>query len=156
MKRLWINRKSIAELTTKIVGSIYAILGFIGLFVSLDELLPTTLDIWEKILISAIILIVVWLVFFLITGVILVNKKRFEIISANNGHKLYIQYGDIFDEKEVINPLEKRNIVIPVNRCFDTIVDNNLISEKTLQGNAFKKIYSQNIYTEDSLNLKIQ
>lgn len=156
MKRLWVNKKCISEITTKIICGLYALYGFIGTFVSLDELLPNTLNIWIRLLISIMILLLMWIVCFIIVGIILINKKRFEIISANNGHKLYLQYGDIFNENEVINSLERRNIVIPVNRCFDTIVDNNLISEKTLQGKTFKILYSQNIYTEDSLNLKIQ
>lgn len=156
MKRLWINRKPITKLTNKIVGSIYAILGFISLFVSFDGMLSSLSNIWEKILVSTIILSAVWLFCYIVSGVILINKKRFEIISANNGYKLYIQYGNIFDEKVIINSLERRNIVIPVNRCFDTIVDNDLISEKTLHGDFLKKLYAQNIYTENSLNIKIQ
>lgn len=156
MKRLWINRKPITKLTNKIVGSIYAILGFISLFVSFDGMLSSLSNIWEKILVSTIILSAVWLFCYVVSGVILINKKRFEIISANNGYKLYIQYGNIFDKKIIINSLERRNIVIPVNRCFDTIVDNDLISEKTLHGDFFKKLYAQNTYTENSLNIKIQ
>ena len=48
------------------------------------------------------------------------------------------------------------NIIIPVNRCFDTIVDNHLVSEQTLHGIAFKQLYSSGRYTEQSLNAAIQ
>ena len=92
----------------------------------------------------------------MIVGLFLIRKKRFNIIDANNGHKLYLQYGDLFDKNEVLVPEDRRNIVIPVNRCFDTIVDNQLISERTLHGIAFKRFYEKNTYTEVSLNSKIQ
>lgn len=156
MKQIWINKGYIAKITSTSIGGLYAFLGFIGTLVPLDDLLPGSLSIWLRIGISISILVGVWLICFVVVGLILSNKKRFEVITANNGHKLYLQYGDLFDKNEVINPSERRNIVIPVNRCFDTVVDNQLISERTLHGMAFKKLYSKNLYTEASLNSAIQ
>lgn len=156
MKQIWMNKGYIAKITCTIIGGLYALLGFIGTLVPLDELLPSSLSIWTRLIISISILISVWIICFIIVGKILSNKKRFEVIVANSGHKLYLQYGDLFDKNEVINPNERRNIVIPVNRCFDTIVDNRLVSERTLHGMAFKRLYSKNIYTEESLNSEIQ
>ena len=83
----------------------------------------------------------------------LVSKKEItSVYEVNNNCHVYVQYGDVFSENEVVNPNERRNIVIPVNRCFDTIVDNDLVSEKSLHGMAFKKIYADGIYDEDTLN----
>lgn len=106
--------------------------------------------------ISFSILLIMWTTCFIIVGLILLNKKRFEVVSGNNGHKVYLQYGDLLDKNQVINSGKRRSIVIPVNRCFDTRVDNHLVSEQTLHGKVFKQLYSQNIYTEESLNTKIQ
>lgn len=156
MKRIWINKGYIAKITSAIIGGFYAFLGFIGTLVPLDELLPSSLPIWIRIIISISILIGIWMICFIVVGFILSKKKQFEVIVGNSGHKLYLQYGDLFDENEVINSNERRNIVIPVNRCFDTIVDNRLISEKTLHGMALKKLYSKNLYTQESLNSEIQ
>lgn len=156
MKRIWINRVYIAKITSTIIGGFYAFLGFIGTLVSLDELLPSSLSIWVRVVISISILAGAWFICFLVVGLILSNKKRFDVITVNNGHKLYLQYGDLFDKNEVNNFSERRNIVIPVNRCFDTVVDNHLISERTLHGMAFKRLYSNNLYTEESLNSAIQ
>lgn len=156
MKRIWINRVYIAKITSTIIGGLYAFLGFIGTLVSLDELLPSSLSIWVRVVISISILAGAWFICFLVVGLILSNKKRFDVITVNNGHKLYLQYGDLFDKNEVNNFSERRNIVIPVNRCFDTVVDNHLISERTLHGMAFKRLYSNNLYTEESLNSAIQ
>lgn len=156
MKHVWSNRKQIARLNTGVVGSIYAIVGFAGMFVPLDELLPETLSLTKRIACSFGILLGIWLVSVFALSWYLSRKKRFDVITANGGHKLYVQYGDLFDENEVLNPSERRNIIVPVNRCFDTIVDNQLISEKTLHGIAFKKLYASGRYTEESLNTKIQ
>ena len=49
MKHVWSNRKQIARLNTGVVGSIYAIVGFAGMFVPLDELLPETLSLTKRI-----------------------------------------------------------------------------------------------------------
>lgn len=84
------------------------------------------------------------------------NKKRFKVLSANNGHALYLQYGDIFNANEVIEPRKRRNIVIPVNRCFDTRVDNHIVSEQTLHGIVFKKLYASGRYTEETLAMSIE
>lgn len=156
MKQIWMNKGYIAKITSAIIGGLYAFLGFIGTLVPLDEILPRSLSIWIRVVISISILLVVWIICFIGVGKFLSNKKRFEVIVANSGYKLYLQYGDLFDKNEVINPNERRNIVIPVNRCFDTIVDNRLVSERTLHGMAFKRLYSKNLYTEESLNSTIQ
>ena len=156
MKQMWMSRRYISKIATTIMGGLYAFLGFVGTLVPLDEILPTTLKLWIRMGISLGILLVAWIICFMVVGKILINKKRFDIITANSGHKLFLQYGDLFDRNEVINPNERRNIVIPVNRCFDTIVDNHLVSERTLHGIAFKQLYQKNIYTEESLNSKIQ
>ena len=155
-KRIEVNSKYISRITSDIIGFIYGIIGYVSLFVPLNEVLPDEYNIWNKILISTIILIILWFLCFLIVSFFTIRKKRNEIVSINNGFKIYIQYGDLFSENEVINSLKRRNIVIPVNRCFDTIVDDNIISTQTLHGKLFKKLYDQNVYTEESLNNLIQ
>ncbi len=156
MQQIWMNREYIAKKAINITGIIYAFLGFVGTVAPTDEILPESLNIWLRVLISVIILLIIWFFCFVIIVFSLVKIKRISVIDANNGHKMYVQYGNIFDKNEVLVPNERRNIVIPVNRCFDTIVDNNIISERTIHGIAFKRLYKKNIYTEKSLNSKIQ
>ena len=52
---------------------------------------------------------------------------------------------EMFCSSEIIgkNYGERRNLVIPVNRCFDTLVDDNLISSKTIHGNLMQKYILQ-------------
>ncbi len=156
LKFCFVNFKSIAKVSSTIVGSIYAVLGFIGVLVPLDEMLPQSLSIWAKILVSCIVLIAAWVLCFVVVAIILSKKKRFELIAGNNGHSLYVQYGDLFSAEEVMDSATRRNIVIPVNCCFDTIVDNKLVSETTLHGILFKRLFSSGKYTAESLNQALQ
>ena len=156
VKCIWINKVYISKITTTIVGTLYALLGFIGTFASLDEIFPDELQMWKKILISLSILLGLWVVCFITVAIIILNKKRFSVTTFNSGNTIYLQYGDLFSINEVFDSNERRNIVIPVNRCFDTIVDNRVISEKTLHGMMLKKIYSTGIYSQASLNQQIQ
>ena len=66
------------------------------------------------------------------------TKKWVKIFETNNDCHVYIQYGDVFFVDEVDNPNERRTIVIPINRCFDTIIDNDLINDCSITKNILK------------------
>lgn len=92
------NKIFIAKLTTTIIGGLYAFLGFIGTLVPLDEILSEKLSVWERVGISLGVMLGAWLICFTAVAFILAHRKRFMVISANSGHKLYLQYGDLYDE----------------------------------------------------------
>ena len=142
MKSIWINKGYISKIVSTITGGIYALLGFIGTLVPLDEILSDKMSIWIRGIISAAILIGVWCCCFVVVSVVVTCKKRFKVLSANSGHALYLQYGNIFDANEVIDCNKRRNIVVPVNRCFDTHVDNHIVSSQTVHGRAFSSLYA--------------
>lgn len=153
---LWLNFKYITKRATHWTGSVFAILGFVGIFVSFDDLFNEHTSIYIKIGISILILVAVWLLMFIGNSIYIFCKKRYEILDAGNNHHVYVQYGNIFSPNEVINDNKKRNVVISVNRCFDTIVDDDLISLNTLHGIALKELYKTNMYTEETLNQTIK
>ena len=158
-KVIWCNKGYIAKKATKWTSGIYALLGFIGLFTSYDEIIPEDKSVFCRILIGFAVLAGVWLLFFILNALLTIKKERFEIIKSNNGHSLYLQYGDVFNEKEVFDPDKPRSIVIPVNRCFDMHldkVDKEIVSAETLHGQMLKQLYDSNIYTEDTLNLLLE
>lgn len=155
-KVVGINIKYIAKLATQWTGTIFALLGFLGTFVSLGDLLAGQIELYIRIGISALILIIVWLLAFIGNSIYICCKRRFDVLDAGNNHHVYVQYGDIFSTKEVSQNNQKRNVVIPVNRCFDTIVDDDLISSNTLHGKAMQKLYATGIYTAETLNQAIQ
>lgn len=132
MRRIILNRKYIAKLATRWTTGIFAFLGLIGTFASLSDLLDSSLPIQCRIGISIGILAGIWVISFLLCAVYTYRRRRIEVAELNNGHHIYVQYGDVFSETEVLEPQKRRNIVIPVNRCFDTLVDNDLVSASTL------------------------
>ncbi|MCM1236960.1 MAG: DUF6430 domain-containing protein [Ruminococcus flavefaciens] len=156
MRRIWLNKLYIIKLATQWTSGIFAFLGLIGTFVSLSDLLSETLFFYQRVMISVAILLLVWALMCIFCAIYVFKKKRICLFEVSNGYHVYVQYGDIFDANEVILPQERRNIVIPVNRCFDTLVDDDLISSRTLHGMTMKKLYSEGLYTVQSLNDEIQ
>lgn len=155
LKYITTNLKFLVKRTGTIIGAIYAFLGFIGVFVPLTELFPQEMSIWLKVIIAFSVFLGLSMICFAIVFVVEYKKKSVEILQTNGGHGLFVQYGDLFSENEVKNPSCRRNIIIPVNRCFDTIVDNELVSESTIHGMAFKKLYSLGLFSEQTLRDEI-
>lgn len=151
MRRVILNRKYIAKLATHWTSGFFAFLGLIGTFVSLSDVLDSSLSIQCRIGISIGILVGVWLISFTGCALYVYKKRRIEVVELNNGHHIYVQYGDVFSENEVLKPQERRSIVIPVNRCFDTLVDNDLVSSSTLHGIAMNKLYQENGFNMNTL-----
>lgn len=61
-----------------------------------------------------------------------------------NNTKIVIQEGDIFEALDKKTDERKGEIsVIPVNNCFDTIVDNRIIAEKTLHGQYINRLIKE-------------
>ena len=150
-----INKGYISKIASTITGGVYAFLGFVGTLVPLDEILPDESPIWIRCIISILILIAIWGVVFIVVSIYMTFKKRFKVFSANNGHALYLQYGDIFDKNEVMEPNKRRNIVISVNRCFDTHVGDHIVSEQSVHGAVLKHLYESGNYTEGTLSKSI-
>ncbi len=155
MKRIWLNIRYIVALSVKYTGIIYALLGFIGTFVPLSDIFYAEITLIKRIVVSCCILLGIWVIVFVVSCIYVYNKKRYQILDVGNGHGVYVQYGDIFSCCSGEH-IEEKNIIIPVNRCFDTIIDDDLISRRTLHGIAMDKLYSNHIYTQEKLNDKIQ
>lgn len=151
MRCIILNKKYIAKLATHWTSGLFAFLGLIGTFASLSDLLDSSLSIQCRIGISIGILAGVWILFFIVCSLYVYKKRQIEVVELNNGHHIYVQYGDVFSEDEVLNPQERRNIVIPVNRCFDTLVDNDLVSSSTLHGIAMNRLYRENGFNPNTL-----
>lgn len=156
MKRVWLNKLYILKTSVKWTGIVFSFLGIASTFTSLSDLLDPSITPIKRLLISALILFSVWLVTVIVASIYVANKNQTQIIELNNNHHVYIQYGDIFSENEVKNPTERRNIVIPVNRCFDTIIDDDLVSSATLHGKVMNRLYNNGLYNQTSLNNEIQ
>ena len=155
-KRLWNSRNYILKKAASVTVSIYAILGFVRTFVALEGLFPDATPIVYKVIISALVLLIVWLLCVIGVGLFVLIKRKRKLIEGQNGKAVYVLYGDLFGEKIVKKSDERRNICFATNRCFDTVVDNHLIASASLHGKAMNKLYDAKIYTPASLNAVIQ
>lgn len=153
---LFLNRKYIFKYMIKYVCVFYSVLGYISLFVSFEQIFFEQIKLSTKLIYSICILLAISIAFIIIISIYVLLTKRVVLMKCNNSKKVYLQYGDIFNPNIMVNESEKRNIVIPVNRCFDTIVDDCLISKKTIHGHAFNNLYQTDIYNEKSLNEKLK
>lgn len=160
LKKINVNKSYIFRFAGKWTAGIYAVFGFVGTFSSLDECVndflkqllrgnePSTLI---CILGSTAILLLTFIIFCVCALLCVIKKERYELMEVSDGHHVYVQYGDVFSPNEVNNPAERRNIIIPVNRCFDTKIDDDLVSSKTLHGECMLRLYEKGFYTEETL-----
>lgn len=152
--RIWLSRKYIVKTAAKWTASLYALAGLISVFVSFEGVFPATTSLLKKILISVVILVGVWICCVIICSTWVCIQKKKKVIDGRNGKAVYVLYGDLFDTKIVEG--QKRYIAFAANRCFDTIVDDNLVSANTIHGMAFNRLYAQKLFTPESLNEALQ
>lgn len=147
-----VNFRHVAKRAFEWTLRIYSIVGILCFFVNIQDLLDENWCITKKIIISGLIFITLFLVIFIVTAFIYgLFIQKIKKIKTGKKNSVYLCYGDVFR----LLKRKKRNIVISVNRCFDTIVDNQLISETSLHGQLFKKLYKSD-YNEQNLNAEIQ
>ena len=91
---------------------------------------------------EVIIAILACIFFYMLYKANFINKIKLKI----NLIEVEIFYGDLFDQKGLK--------LIPFNEYFDTIVDNEIISENSLNGVFIDKHYQNNIGTLNSLICK--
>ena len=120
-----------------------AVLGTIGIITSFVTIFVTIEDKY-KLCSGIIFFIVLVLVFFYL---LFRANHLSEITLKINGLKVNIFYGDIFE----VQGLK----VIPFNEYFDTIVDNEVIAENTLNGKYIKKYYSNVDELDNQITTKL-
>lgn len=152
--RIWLSKKYIAKTAAEWTATLYALAGLISVFVSFEGVFPDTTTLLKKILVSIAILAGVWVCCVIICSIRVCVQKKKKVVDGRNGKAVYVVYGDLFDP-EIVNG-QKRYIAFAANRCFDTIVDDNLVGANTIHGRAFNRLYDQKLYTPGSLNEALQ
>lgn len=151
------NIRPIIKASLAIVGSIYTVWGFLSLFNPTDGLFDEGTSGWIKFGVGIGILAIIALIAFISSSIYFLCSNSTHILKSNARKNVYVKFGDVFSPDVVEkNYKGRRNIVIAVNRCFDTTVDDNLISYNSLHGKAMKRLYDRNIYTDNSLNTQLQ
>ena len=152
-KQIWINKQYILKNAANYTKNIYSVLGFLGTFFTVTEIFNLEdHDIKQKAMVTFGLLLVLFLVCLIVSIIKFVNIPKIKVLQLKNDYGVYVQYGDVFSEEIIDSDIKKRNIVIPVNRCFDTLVDDDLVSSNTLHGITIKKLITEYEYTMESLN----
>lgn len=139
------------------VGCAYTICGFLSVWFSFSDCLPKDWTFLYKLLLSIGVLLGISIICCIVVTWFTLSQTKRVVLTSNSGHKVYVQYGDMYSSSVVsANYEERTNIVVSVNRCFDTIVDNDLVSDKSQHGRIMNEMYTKGLYTPDSLNEKIQ
>lgn len=155
--RFWLDRHFILRRTCQCVGIIYSIFGFLSVWLPFSDYLPKDWTFLCKLLLAISVLLVVFIICCIIVTLYTFSETRKIVLESNSGHKVYVEYGNMYSPSIVNeNNDERRNIVVSVNRCFDTIVDNDLVSERSQHGKVMKTLCDNGLYTPESLNEKIQ
>lgn len=155
--RFWLGRTFITRRSCQLVGFIYTICGFLSVWFSFSDCLPMDWSFWYKLLFSTGVLLGISIMCCIVVTWLTLSQTKKVVLTSNSGHKVYVQYGDMYSSSIVSpNYEERRNIVVSVNRCFDTIVDNDLVSDKSQHGRIMNEMYAKRLYTPKTLNEKIQ
>lgn len=126
---------------TSMVISIFKVFGFLCDF---NNIFPKDLEFIKRLLISVGVVAGLWLLIFIMCCAYIRMKKRVIVLDAGNEHYVYVEYGDLFEQKE-----NNSIIIITANRCFDTIVDDDLISNATIHGMAINNIVANGCSQEE-------
>lgn len=154
MKRIRTNITFIIKKSFQWTAAVFAFMGFIGTFAPLNHLINENIELWKRLLISTVILGIIWFVAFGVAAIITAVKRKYKVFEVNN-HCVYIQYGDLLSRDEIKKEAQRQNIVIPANRCFDTLVDDDLISSNTLHGKAINYLTNKG-YSQQQIDSLIQ
>ena len=157
-KKIVVNRFYCFDFAIRWTGIFFTIWGIITLFTPSDNLIDSELA-WGIRLLLAVLIVTAIFVLVYIAGIIIVLKtNQITMLDVGNNHHVYVQYGDVLSPDIIGGSIstKRRNILIAVNRCFDTIIDDDLISSNSLHGQAMRNLYVTGEYTEETLNAQIQ
>lgn len=156
MKLKWVrlNSRFLLKRSWYFTSIIYSVIGIIAVWCSLDGVFSVVTPIWCKLLFSILIFLTIYILTFLVTSYWYYKHDSICVIEKGNGKKVFVQYGDFI--KEIKDCKERKNFIIPANRCFDTIVDDRIISANTIHGQFLKYLYSINSFAPHSLSSQIE
>lgn len=154
VQRIKLGRRHIFKKATEWTATIFAVAGVVSLFAPFEGVFVHDIKFICKLLVTLSIIAGVWLICAIIQSIIVGCLRKKKVVDGLNGKGVYVLYGDLFDPSIVDG--SKRCICFAVNRCFDTVVNDRLITSTSVHGIAFKDLYKKGLYTPESLNEAIQ
>lgn len=156
-KRLWLNKSVIKQEACKYVGFVYTLWAFASLFNPLDCVFDTTTTFGCKMLFGLFVLLSVTFLASIVAIIVVLCSNKNTVFITKTNHKIVVQYGDMYSPDVIEKGYQgRRNVIVSVNRCFDTIVDDNLVSSSTQHGRVMKDLYQSKMYDEVTLNKVLQ
>ena len=154
--RLWINKSAIFKLACTYTGVVFTFWGFVSLFEPLNGVFQDDASFVCKLLIGILVLFAVFIISAIAACWKVLHSNEECLGESSTRNSVYVKYGDMYSPDIVEKGYNgKRAIVVSVNRCFDTIVDDHLVSHNTQHGQVFQKLYDSQKFTPDSLNRTI-
>ncbi|MDO5573750.1 MAG: DUF6430 domain-containing protein [bacterium] len=120
IKRLEINQKIIIKTYFRTTTSTLSLLGLVATFFNI-ELYN------NRVATNILILLLLFITIYIFAIIYVIGNSKKNIFRSVTNKDLNIKYADLFKGKSKIR-------VIAVNRCFDTVVDDKIISSKSVHG----------------------
>ena len=153
LKTLKYNWRYIISSSNKIATLFFSLWGFITLVTPTDGILNVIENWFLRILLAALILLIIYAI---IIVTVTIHSKAItikKVFNLHSNHALYVEYGDLFNCGASD---ERKNIAFAGNRCFDTIVDDDLVGSNKIHGIALKRIYENGDRNQETVNEEIQ
>ena len=128
------------------ISVLFSIIGVVGSFISIPEYISYK--------ISVVVLLLLITLCFGVSILGFIEKKTLLIFTTGNGKNVFVKFDTLFNN-HIAEKSERKAIVIPVNRCFDVIANDELIASGSIHGQCLRMLIPQ-YYSENALNDVIQ
>jgi hypothetical protein len=142
--------KPIFKLSKKIVIRTLTTLSLLATFINFSELFKD-----KNIIMMGGKIIGTFILILLISGLLafLITKYKNKVnYFKNNGYTVIGKYANILDSIDLGNV----NIVVPVNRCYDTIIDDFVISSNSVHGQIMQYLFQNDLISKEELDRNIE
>jgi hypothetical protein len=138
------------KLSCKYFFSILSLLSLLATFINITDIYKSN-NLINHIFKVIITFLVIYILSF-VCALLYYYFKRRVIYLKYNRFKVSGTYGNILDYIGA----SKVNLIVPVNSCFDTKIDDSVISTNSLHGKVIKFLYDNNLVSQTELDKKIK
>lgn len=142
--------KQLFKISCKNFLSILSFLSLLATFINISDFYKSN-NLLNHIFKVIITFLVIYLLIFGCT-LLYYHFKRRVVYFKYNRFEVSGTYGNILDYIGV----SKVNLIVPVNSCFDTKIDDSVISTNSLHGKVIKFLYDNNLVSQTVLDKKIK
>lgn len=153
IKTIKFNWQYIFAKSNKIATIFFSIWGFVTLVTPTNGILDFIKNGLLRIVTAVLILVTIYVLIVIFVSAYSQKKRKIKVLDLHSNHSLYVEYGDLFNRDEFDGRII---IAFAGNRCFDTIVDDDLVGTSKIHGIALKRIYENKDRNQDTVNEEIQ